>query len=102
MIGAPPIAFRLMSSVIRLPLPVIPDPNDARACQVFADTIVDGVPSRMLLDTGTHRSYVPYRDGLQPGDAHVEVLEWGGLTARNLTVTMNPPDWPHPPLLGMD
>ena len=91
-----------MSSVIRLPLPVIPDPNSSRACQVFADTIVDGVPARMLLDTGTSRSYVPYRESFQPGDVHVETLQWGALTARDLSVIMNASDWPHPPLLGMD
>jgi hypothetical protein len=84
-----------MSSVIRLPLPVIPDPNSSRACQVFADTIVDGAPARMLLDTGTSQSYVPYREALQPGDVHVETLQWGALIARNLSVTMNAPDWPH-------
>ncbi len=91
-----------MSTVIRLPLPVIPDPNSSRACQVFADAIVDGIPARMLVDTGTYRSFVPYRDTFEPSEVLVQTLQWGALTARNLTVTMNPPDWPHPSLLGMD
>jgi hypothetical protein len=96
-----------MSPVIRLPLQVIPDPNDSRACQAFADTVVDGIATRMLLDTGTYRSFVPYRYTLPSVEAderlvRVSTLQWGPLCARNLTVTMNPPDWPHPALLGMD
>lgn len=82
------------------------------------------VPIRMLLDTGTYRSSVPYRDeltdrpqgnsrsgtgrGVLGSGNHdealvqLEALEWGSLTARGLTVNMNPLGWPHPPLLGMD
>lgn len=105
-----------------LPLPVLPDTSDPRACQVLLDAVADGVPIRMLLDTGTYRSSVPHRDvptdGLQQnarsgsgvfGSAKVDetlmrlgVLEWGSLTTRDLTVTMDSPGWPHPPLLGMD
>jgi hypothetical protein len=105
--------MRYMSSVISLPLDALPDPKDSRACQAFADALVDGVPTRMLLDTGTYRSYVPHRivaHAVPDDDAntsgpvlvHVGTVQWGSLIAHDLTVNMNPPDWPHPALLGMD
>jgi hypothetical protein len=111
-----------MGTTLRLPLPVVPDVSDPRARQVLLDVVADGVPVRMLLDTGTFRSSVPYRDALagrvqrnassgggvfSSGDVsetfvQLGALEWGSLTARDLTVTMDSPGWPHPPLLGMD
>jgi hypothetical protein len=96
--------------------------------------IADEVPVRMLLDTGTYRSSVPYRDALdnrfppngpgavedarsidKPGGGvftdvgkhdetlvQLEALQWGSLTVRGLTVSLQSPGWPHPPLVGMD
>jgi hypothetical protein len=111
----------MVASALTLPLPVVPDPSSPRARQVLLDAVVDGVPVRMLLDTGTYRSSVPYSDaladGLQPDGrpdtntgvgqhdeklVQLETLTWGSLTARGLTVSLQSPGWPHPPLLGMD
>jgi Aspartyl protease len=123
-----------MAAAITLPLPVVPDPASPRARQVFLDAVADDVPVRMLLDTGTYRSSVPYRDALadrsqreaadlnglerhvdQPGGGvftgvghhdetlvQLETFRCGALTARGLTVSLQLPGWPHPPMLGMD
>jgi hypothetical protein len=113
-----------MGSGLTLPLPVVRDASDPRACQVLLDAVADGVPIRMLLDTGTDRSSVPHLEapsdrlqrnvrsgtgnGVFSSGKHdetlvqLDVLEWGSLTARDLTVSMDAPGWPHPPLLGMD
>ncbi|MEQ7128665.1 aspartyl protease family protein [Actinopolymorpha sp. B11F2] len=109
-----------MTSGLTLPLPVVPDPSSPRARQVLLDAVADDVPIRMLLDTGTYRSSVPHRDALagrlrpegpDPNTGagqhderlvRLETLQWGSLTARGLTVSLQAPGWPHPPLLGMD
>jgi hypothetical protein len=110
-----------MPHALTLPLQVVRDPASPRARQVHLDAVADGVPIRMLLDTGTHRSSVPYRDSLSdrhqsdrrpdmsPGEGQhdetlvqLETLQCGSLTARDLTVSLQSPGWPHPPLLGMD
>lgn len=92
-----------------LPIPVLSDPNDARAAQVFVDVVADGIPVRMLLDSGTHRTWIPHREsirvvGTEDGKplVRLEMLRWGSLEVPDLVVAMNEPGWPHPPLLGMD
>lgn len=104
---------------VRLPISVTPDPDDPRARQVLVEAIADGVAISMILDTGAYRSSVPHDErftaavqpdersksaGRRPADrqiGRIQSLTWGSLTATDLTVDMEPPDWPHSPL-GMD
>lgn len=98
-----------------LAIPVVPDPNDSRAVQVFVDVVADGVPVRMLLDTGAFRTAVPFREQAEQLSApdrdtsspaepliRLRTLQWDSLAVRDLAPSMQAPGWPHPPPLGND
>lgn len=108
-----------MSSI---PLVVLPDPEDEYGLQAWTDTVADGVPLRLLVDTGTPRSAFPHvapfttRPGRSsqggrgafgaPGEEETLVvaaaLRTGDLVTRKLLVQRQPEGWRHPGLLGMD
>ncbi len=107
--------------MLTVPLLVLPDPVDAFALQSWVDVIADGVPLRMLVDTGGARTEVPrigalaelVQEGMSEGRgasgspsqdalARLPTLQIGDLTVTDLLVGLPQPDWPHPPVLGMD
>lgn len=106
-----------------VPLVVLPDPDptDDYAVQAWADVIADGVPVRMLVDTGTPRSALPHVEPFAsrpsrvvPGGSGVfgvpaeetlvtvDVVATGDQITRQLLVQLHPLGRPHPALLGMD
>jgi hypothetical protein len=106
----------------RIPLVVLPDPEDKSCLQAWADVVADAIPLRLLLDTGTPRSAVPHIPPfttrprrLEPAGrgafgaasedemlVNVGALQAGDLVAPKLMVQLQPEGWPHPGLLGMD
>jgi hypothetical protein len=105
-----------------IPLVLLPDPEDERCRQAWTDAVADGVPLRLLVDTGTPRSAVPHVEPFATGGrrlsqggrgafgvsaeqevlVQVDALRTGNLVTRHLTVQLQPEGWPHPGLLGMD
>jgi hypothetical protein len=108
--------------VSSIPLVVLPDPEDERGLQSWTDAVADGVPLRLLVDTGTPRSAVPHVTpfatrprriteggrGAFGASAEEEMLveadalRVGDLVTRKLMVQLQPEGWRHPGLLGMD
>jgi hypothetical protein len=106
----------------RIPLVVLPDPEDESCLQAWTDVIADDVPLRLLLDTGTPRSAVPHVPPFASGPRRLEPagrgafgaapehevlvnvgsLRAGDLVTPQLLVQLQPKGWPHPGLLGMD
>lgn len=105
-----------------IPLVVQPDPEDESCLHAWIDVIADGVPMRLLLDTGTPRSAVPHvapfatrprritragrgAFGAPGGDemlVEANALYTGDLVTPDLMVQLQPEGWRHPGLLGMD
>ena len=106
-----------------VPLVILPDPDptDDYAVQAWVEAVADGVPLRLLVDTGTPRSAFPHVEpfasrvsrvlpggrgvfGVLAGEALVtaDVVVTGDQTTRQVVVQLQPPGWPHPALLGMD
>lgn len=50
--------------MLRVPLYLVPDPDDARLMSCFADVEFNGQPGRALLDSGSSRSAVVERPGI--------------------------------------
>jgi hypothetical protein len=74
-------------SVPSIPLVVLPDPDDRYALQAWLDAVADGVPLRLLVDTGT-RAW-PHRLRSSSGYAHrashmAHGLSWTPLGLRAL------------------
>ncbi|SDS56742.1 Aspartyl protease [Friedmanniella luteola] len=106
----------------RIPLVVLPDPEDESCLQAWTDVVADGVPLRLLLDTGTPRSAVPHvapfatraRQTTQGGRGafavaaieevlvETDAVRTGDLVTPDLLVQLQPEGWRHPGLLGMD
>lgn len=106
----------------RIPLIVLPDPEDESCLQAWTDVIADGVALRLLLDTGTPRSAVPHvapfatrprsitrggrgAFGAPAGEEmliRADALRTGDLVTPELMVQLQPKGWRHPGLLGMD
>lgn len=104
-----------------IPLTVLPDESDDVALQAWVDVAADGVPLRMLVDTGTTRTAVPHVEPfasrtISPGPGgrgvfgatatdpliDLNTLQAGDLVTNSLLVERQPELWVHPPLLGMD
>lgn len=107
--------------MVIIPLDIRPDPDDDHAQQAWVDATADGATLRLLLDTGTYRSSLPYVEpfasrpreavaggrgvfGVPAGEILVEVdqLTTGEVTTRDLVLQLQPEGWQHPSLLGMD
>lgn len=98
---------------------LLPDGPDA--LQAWVDVTADNVSLRMLLDTGSAGTDVPHVEPFasritaasntgksafgtvsSTPVAQVQALHVGDLVVDDLPVGVQPADWPHPPLLGMD
>lgn len=103
----------------RVPITIVPDPNDARALQCWVDADAAGIRLRLLLDVGSHLSSVPSVGDFATADLHstrtgrgtsgegatnrviqIPRLRVGDLTTEDVLVELQPEGWPHPPLLG--
>lgn len=98
---------------------LLPDGPDA--LQAWVDVTADNVSLRMLLDTGSATTNVPHVEPFasritaasntgksafgtvsSTPVAHVDAFHVGDLVVDDLLVGVQPADWPHPPLLGID
>lgn len=96
-------------------------PDGSDALQAWIDATADNVNLRMLLDTGSAGTDVsrlePFASRITDASstgksafgtvsstpiAHVHALRVGDLVVEDVLVGVQPADWPHPPLLGMD
>lgn len=101
---------------------MLPDPEDERCLEAWAEVVVDEVPLRLLVGTGTPRSALPHVEPfatrpkrMTPGGrgafggpadeetlVEADALRVGELVAPKLEVQLQPEGWRHPGLLGMD
>lgn len=112
--------LRYRLDMLRFPLHLVPDPDDARLMSCFVDITVNGQPGRALLDSGSSRSAVVERPGIL-GEAveHVGSGVFGGEATSErrarvdlsmagqsfvaLEVSLVPPDHPgYGDLIGQD
>lgn len=112
------LGYRL--AMLRVPLHLVPDPDNAQLMSCFVDVVVNGQPGRALLDSGSSRSAVVERPGI-----HGEAVQqegggvFGGESASErrarvdlavagrefgpLEVSLVPPDHPgYGDLIGQD
>lgn len=105
-----------------MPVLVMPDPEDQLALQAWVDVEVGGATVRLLLDTGSGTTAIPWSaavgapvaEATAPGRGASggTVDGWHGVVTSlslpgahscdDLTVDVQPAGWPHAPLLGRD
>ena len=111
----------MMPWMVSIPLDVLPDPNDDYAQQAWVSATADGVTLRLLLDTGTYRSSLPFVEPfasrakravtggrgifgvpIDETTVRVDQLTIGDVITYDLMLQLQPEGCQHPSLLGMD